>query len=314
MCIISGAVNSVSKTKILIALDASKNRQLTVYSNAVDNRTPKNAMILPYPSVSSDSIRFHDLSDYKDIFQDCQKSVSQTRGVGRSMTLSAKGESRLSVFQVGSYNVSVANNLEDLQRIDTGIFRLTPGCLEVLAANYANNFGFVICQLKDGAEEYHPIAYSHAVHGQVFVPTKHYHDGEQAEVSHMIPGSGFGPAGVAEYNATNIDSSPMFAGGLSPITNLSRSFQPSSEYSDDWSHTIYFYNTAPSTKFLPDGILNTSNWVWNKTFQVKTNKIQGFDFGTPENFERVEIHGVNRNVDITLPPRMNRISSWLSAF
>lgn len=318
MCIISGAVNSVSKTKILIALNATKDRQLTVYANAVDNSTPQNAMILPYPS--PESIRFHDLSDYKDIFQDCAKSFrpkTMNLSASRSIYLSSKGSSSLAVFQVGSYNVSVANSIDDLRRINRNVFQLTPGCLEVLAGKYAGNFGFVICQLKNGAENYHPMAYSHTIPSSLFVPTKHYHDGEQEEVFRIAPGSGFGPVGALEYNATNIDSSPMFMGGMSSFTNSrsgsGRQVYMPTDFADDWDHTIYFYNLAPSEQFLPTGIQNSSDWVWDKTFHLKTNKIEGFDFGSPTHFERVEIRGNHRNVDITPPSHMVR-SSWLSAF
>lgn len=71
MCIISNSVNKVSDTKILIAVNEKTDRQLVVYSNKVDNNSAKNAMILPVPM--SNSVKFINLSNYKNIFEDCEK-------------------------------------------------------------------------------------------------------------------------------------------------------------------------------------------------------------------------------------------------
>ena len=69
MCIISLAVQKVAGTQILTGVDAKRKRQIVVYGNTVDNNHDGNAMILPIPH--PESIEFINLSDYKNIFNDC---------------------------------------------------------------------------------------------------------------------------------------------------------------------------------------------------------------------------------------------------
>jgi hypothetical protein len=84
----------------------------------------------------------------------------------------------LAVFNVGSYSVSVANNLTDLHRVDTSVFN---NCSDVLRQHYTEPYwGFIICQLRDGNQKYHPFAYSHVMlNGTFFIPTRHYHPDNQ---------------------------------------------------------------------------------------------------------------------------------------
>ena len=53
MCLISTEIQNVSKTKILVAPNFDKTRQLTVYSNFVNNISESNAMVLPVPNSNS---------------------------------------------------------------------------------------------------------------------------------------------------------------------------------------------------------------------------------------------------------------------
>jgi hypothetical protein len=70
MCIFSGPVESVSKTKILVA-PISKETQLTVYANQVHlNDNNPAAMILPFPNPTgrSDGVAMVDMTEFKDGF------------------------------------------------------------------------------------------------------------------------------------------------------------------------------------------------------------------------------------------------------
>ena len=44
----------------------------------------------------------------------------------------------------------------------------------------------MVCKLKSGSENYHPIAYSHQIYqkDRMFVPTRHHHDNQVETVSH----------------------------------------------------------------------------------------------------------------------------------
>ena len=130
MCIILGPVHRVSKTKLFVLTNKDKTRQMTFYSNAVD--TPnQNMMILPVPN-STNSIELHTLR-YKTLFQDLKKSVKrlyeedgQPNYMTRSLYASAAPRETLEVISHGSYLVSIAPQLEDLLRLNTSVFQVTP--------------------------------------------------------------------------------------------------------------------------------------------------------------------------------------------
>ena len=96
-------------------------------SKAGQTATP--AMILPIPAGPVEMV---DLSAFADIFVELNKafpkpparrSKGRSRGGDRSLML----DSFLEVQAVGSYSVSVAPSLEDLQRIDPSVFTVSPG-------------------------------------------------------------------------------------------------------------------------------------------------------------------------------------------
>jgi hypothetical protein len=185
MCVVSKPVETMAKTKILVAKSANNQRQLIVYANQVDNKQLKNAMILPVPNPQS--LKFDDLTDYKSLFDDCEQSFYERRD--RSFTLESQSANyfeSLPVFSVGSYNVSVAMNYNDLFRVNQSVFEMDQGCIKALKEYQLPIYGFIICNLKMGDNEYHPLAYSHNISsGQIFVPTKHYH-GDNFELSSGI--------------------------------------------------------------------------------------------------------------------------------
>ena len=180
MCIILGQVNSVSQTKIFTLTNKNKTRQMTFYSNAV-NTPEENMMILPVPTKNgSIELVKH---DYKDLFQDLRKSVKEivshdpNWGLMRSAALASDTRKPLEVILHGSYYCSIAPTFEDLARLDSGYFDMTPELLEFFAKNYNREFSYLCCVLKPGLEAYEPLCYSHPMHssGKLFVPTLHYH-------------------------------------------------------------------------------------------------------------------------------------------
>lgn len=176
MCIIIDRINSVSNTQLFCGLNQDKTKQLTIYGNDVDS-VGLNAMVLPVPN--PDSIEFHDLTDYEDFFIDCNRCFyNPNRTFSKNnINYSCNYNNNLRVFHVGSYQVSVAYGIRDIDRINTGVFNISNNLKSMLSRFYsASHFGFIICTLKQGNHKYHPLAYSHNVYkNKPFLPSMHYH-------------------------------------------------------------------------------------------------------------------------------------------
>jgi hypothetical protein len=285
MCCISLEVEAVSDTKILVGLSKDKKRQITIYSNKVDTPVSNNAMILAIPH--PESVEFINLNNYKNIFDDCESCFfNETMLQGSRGALSYLNESdsfnkKLEVFNVGSYKVSLAMNLDDLKRVDASVFELSKGCNELLEKTYREKYwGFIICKLNAGKEEYHPFAYSHNLLGkQVFIPTKHFHLEHKQNIKH--------------YTAQNINDSPMFSG-----LNRSYDIMREDKIADDWSHDIYLYNIS-NAKYNLDGVRSVNNKKWDGKNPLQLDKIN-FDLGHLQVFDKLKIVGRHPNIDLVI--------------
>lgn len=230
MCMISNEIESVSNTKILVAPNHDKSRQLIVYSNYVSNVSESNAMVLPVPLPQT--LQFIDLSKYADLFEDCDKcfyNPYESRSFSTN-SFNTKDDKPLQVFNVGSYKVSVAMNLEQISKVDSRVFKLSPGLNQVLNTFYYQPYwGFVICKLNSGPESYHPLAYSHQIiDSKIYIPTRHYHkEVEWANVNQWALGTHLdpkqNPLNAKSWTEDNINQSPMFRneqfGKTSPEAN-----------------------------------------------------------------------------------------------
>jgi hypothetical protein len=125
MCLISEPVESVSDTKIFCGVNKEKTKQYTVYCNKVNNISNNNAMVLPVPYPNT--VEFHDLSNYKNFFNDCESHFRNFEDDGGYFGVTLNSRSTLQVHDIGSYKVSLAMNLEDLQRVDENVFSLSNG-------------------------------------------------------------------------------------------------------------------------------------------------------------------------------------------
>ena len=181
MCIVPFPVKSIESTKIFVMPSVDKTRQITFYRNDVDSMD-ENLMILPFPNPTS--LQLHKVR-YKAMFDDLSKSVFKppTRSYGiydvgsRCASLSCSYEP-LPVISHGSYLVSIAETLEDLNRVNPTVFDLPEGIFDLFKTHYSSEFGYLVCKLKEGKSEYEPLCYSHKLlsQGKLFVPTLHYHD------------------------------------------------------------------------------------------------------------------------------------------
>lgn len=244
MCLISTEIESVSNTKILVAPNHNNTRQLVVYSNIVNNVSGDfNAMVLPVPLPQT--LKFIDLSTYANIFEDCAKCFynpyrSKSANLYFSNSNNSRDDKPLQVFNVGSYKVSVAMNLEQVSRADKKIFRLSEGLSQVLSTFYYQPYwGFIICKLNSGPESYHPLAYSHQIiDNKIYIPTRHYHqEVEWANVNQWALGTHLdpkqNPINMKSWNDDNIDMSPMFR---------MEQFGPTSAEVNGWADTVQSLN------------------------------------------------------------------------
>ncbi len=323
MCLISTQVNAVSDTQLFCAVSADGLRQLTVYSNKVDNITEGNAMVLPVPLPQS--LQFHDLSRYPDFFSDCKACFNH--GI-KSFSYNSRNIDEaegLVVFKVGSYLVSVAKNLEQLQLVNNKVFKLSDGLRETLSMYYYQPYwGFIICKLVSGNHKYHPFGYSHnVIDGKIYLPTRHYHEMvDWTEPNYWDLGLRIGfdamnPISSKKFNENNIDKSPMFSQGISTNTTpdtygwlggtgkksgkISKDMNEnpkskSNDIADDWNHEIYFYNINPYTnRFLKK--MDSSEYSWDNKSIPDIRKIN-FPFGKCMSFEKVVINGTHPNIDL----------------
>ncbi len=298
MCIISEPVEEVSKTKILVGVNSDFTKQITVYSNDVENYSESNAMILPVPNPQS--VKFIDLSNYSKIFNDADSvfTLEKSRSLSRNFSLGINNT--LTIHNVGSYKASIALGLEDLKRVNKSVFNLSPGCYDLLKKDYSNpKFGFIICKLNKGKESYHPFAYSHNILSmeEIFIPTKHYHEHNPNKK----------PIRHTTYTADNINDSPMFSNvslysgsrGVSFGTYeyINDSVNDSNEINvtEDWAHEIYLYNVSANDTW--DKINMNSTYVWNGKNPLELKKID-FNLGNLTCFEKYKITGTQKNIDL----------------
>jgi len=208
-------VTEVSETKILV-FPTKDGRQVTVYQNSVgvrggedgDEQDEKeikalkdkqekefgNAMVLPCPLKAGQKVQLLDLS--KDGFSfDRVEEFFPKRPPGSSSDEDlnddeegekGNGRSFLAVAEVGSYFISIAENLADLRRIDPKVFKVSTSLEAVMKGHYAQGFAFIICSFnpKKKIEGGHPVAFVHDLmpDGHLFVPCRHEHGhGTQAK-------------------------------------------------------------------------------------------------------------------------------------
>lgn len=299
MCIISGKINSVSNTKLFCGTNSVASRQITVYANNVDNPTRNNTMILPVPFPQS--IQFHDLTKYSELFNDCSncfknQNYSNSFGTFNNSLRKKSMTKSLVVTSVGSYSASIANSLSDLNLANPEVFTITEESKKYLAKHYNNpNFGFIICKLNVGNHKYHPFAYSHNIKDKtVFIPTRHFHLHDSftgvSDTYGLFPSvDEITPLGVQGRNQTTNDFFPVGMG----------SDDGDDSTADDWSHDIYLYNVAcASNKTVKQ--MDSSPYEWTKQCKIRLDKL-GFELDRNcRNFEKVQIKGRQPNLDVVL--------------
>jgi hypothetical protein len=286
MCIVSESAK-LKTTKIFVGPNKKENRQIVVYSNSVENRHPNNFMILPVPDTKS--LEFHDLRGYKNIFKDCETAFnSLLKGRGNQ-------DGGIKVFSVGSYDVSVVENKNKIKDLNPKYFSVSKGLIQFLQKKYDNDRGFVVCKLKKGKHDYHPMAYSHKIiKNRLYIPTIHYHGpSKYADMSSTYRRS-FEPQGLYGLFNNGINTSKTI-----PIVNdKDNEIDFDDEKTAEWEHEIYIANfykfigrSKIFNKFRPETI------YWNKKDPINRKKL-GFDLAPLNNFEKLEINKAAPNIDL----------------
>lgn len=187
MCIFAEPVHRVSNTKLYIAPNADRTRQLTVYEMKVELAGDGNAMILPVRGNVED-VGLIDMTDFQNFFAYVEEVFQAPT---RSLSFGTKGmnydDDCLVVHDIGSYKVSLAPTIDDLDRLDPEVFTVSKAAKNALRASQdGHEGGFVVAVLTQSGE-YHPLAYtSTIVDGKLFVPTRHEHGSNMPMVSRVV--------------------------------------------------------------------------------------------------------------------------------
>ena len=206
--------------------------------------------------------------------------------------------SLLEVHSVGAYSVSIAPTLLDLRRIDPKVFKVSKGIDNVLGTDYSTGFSFVICCISGKSVKSHPIAFTHAMpsENQLFVPTKHAHNGEAEMISdwdHELY-----TVNVADqYEVSSSSASTSFLGMVSWLlgwgenANASTEVHKKLETVDQYHQRVF---RRPQAQILK-GVYEKR--VYDKLMKVGSFALQPFHH---LQYCNVRGHGVLPNQDLDL--------------
>lgn len=202
-------VKNVSKTRILVA-PVGNNLQLTVYDNTVKSASANNAMILPIPFHTKTNIELLDLSLYgQQLWDDCDKvftRVTKSFGTVGSFSFGSAEHVYLPISQVGGYQCSLAQSIDQMKLVDPSVFTLPENIEIVLREHYATGYAFAVC-IFSGDVAAHPIGYisERDTNGRLFIPTRHEHGDITTTHDEQQPFNNFKQSGGFEVNLPTHD-------------------------------------------------------------------------------------------------------------
>jgi hypothetical protein len=288
MCIISGPVVTVASTKIFAIPSKDRKRQLTVYKNEVDTKN-YNAMCLPVPNPHT--VQFEKVSN--NIFKQCSMSFSSrilkgiTRNSGMYEYHSLSIQKPLPILSHGSYDVVLVPSMNDIERIPTSFTTLTNEVIQFLRTSYPENFGIVLCKLRQGNMNYEPFAYSHDIqqNGKLFFPTKHFHTHDKMNVNQLNGDGGWQSSFGSSLLGDNLLASSLtLPDSLQNVT-----------IADDWDHEIYSAETPIAYhESRTKGMKQTNEIDWS---EIPTD----FQLGNSTILRCKDVAGRYANVDIQMP-------------
>lgn len=194
----------VKNTKIFVS-PIGVQKQLTIYENYATT-SKSNAMVLPVPLGPHGELpQLLDLSKFTYIWKQLDSYFPrvQTGGWGATASFGVSDSYQaLPVQRVGGYDCTIVPSLDELQRVNSTVFKLPDNIRELLHTHYPAGFCFLVC-LFSGTVNAHAIGYIHAIcsDGTLFIPTLHEHNDNT--IDNSAPG-GFSFSPVAAYEHTGI--------------------------------------------------------------------------------------------------------------
>lgn len=181
MCIFAGEVQKVANTRIFAS---ARDRERFIAYQMEVGLAEANAMILPVPTKGE--VELVDMSPYSAFFQDLEDALfPKPRMRGMSLTKSSTPNS-LPVHRIGSYEVSIAPDVDSIDRINPEVFTLSPNTKRVLSQHYAEGYAFIVCHLVESGE-IHPLGFKYiADDDKLFIPTRHEHGSGRASWDHEV--------------------------------------------------------------------------------------------------------------------------------
>ena len=162
------------------------------------------AMILPIPTppnAPEDSVKFINMKEYPNFFDDLYASIGawRTKGFrGRGLSKGFDDDSfeLLEVHDVGDFEASFVPTLGDFKRLDRR-FKLPDGTFEQIPQY--ENYGFAVFKLKAASDkEPHPMAFHFPTRDKekLFFPTVHIHDMKVHDYEHFDHSIYFQASGI----------------------------------------------------------------------------------------------------------------------
>lgn len=163
-----------------------------------------------------------------------------------------------------------------------------------MKSKYSNtDYGFVVCKLKKGNNDYHPFAYTHKIYNdKLFVPTMHYHGDEKKRLDVELKKR-------KEYSENGIKNElksfeffkkvngTFFSDEVykTKLDNIMNKYNKNIELNYRWDHNIFVVNNEHDHKY--------EKKLDQKMFKKKVN----FDIGTISAISKITKNGEYPNGD-----------------
>lgn len=271
------AIERVKRTQLLYALmhRGSERAVLQTYSNRVDLKAsePEVAMILPVPASAHNVMLLNREGDttVTEAFDGLVRLFKQeeTSLFGGMRGGGMEGFGALAVVQSGSYHVSIVPTLQDIARLDQGVFAsihrdevLMRGLAET-DAKRQGGFSYLVFVLRATAD-YQPFAYMYMLQPTDqagFIPTMHHHP-------------------------------RVFVGGPERLRIVA-------PWADDWDHDVVILGVPAVSMFFKTTALR--QYCGSVTRLLEERLLQpsvGAGWSIPDVAFRVELQGRHRNFNM----------------
>jgi hypothetical protein len=195
MCIVAAKYSAVTSNTSIVAIPVilanGERKCIMIFVNKVQKSSDcRNiTMILPFPRTRNFQMFDTSGKDWNDFINRLNSSM---------FTRSCRSGGRVEKFEVnriGNYIVSVAETIDDLERINEEQLPIHHDMKKMMRDNYSapGVFSFLVCRIADDVQtiESSPIAYMTDMYtgggGDIFVPTKHCEsrDGQTPTIAHF---------------------------------------------------------------------------------------------------------------------------------